>query len=202
MAHCAAMSTVLTATIRTVDSVGDVGCSTSIAKGSDGLPSSATTTATNGDLKVAHCGDVTAPQPIHTLDSTGNVGDGVSLVSGGRVTDYRLRRPTPTMTSRSRTAATDLHHRDQFERWMAPGTFRSARLDREGRTGCRSSATMTVVAENRLATTLSRWRAVGRDVRRLPQAGRPATSSVSRKCGAAKLYSGRVGMGCRSSATP
>ena len=64
-------------TLRTLDSIGDVGRYTSIAIGADGLPVISYDDSTNGDLKVAKCGDTTcspASVTLRTLDSTGRCG--------------------------------------------------------------------------------------------------------------------------------
>lgn len=77
--------------ISTIDSVGDVGQYTSITTGWDGLGLISYYDATNGDLKVAHCSNLSCTSAtITTLDSAGDVGlhssitvaaDGAALIS-------------------------------------------------------------------------------------------------------------------------
>ena len=67
-----------------VDSIGDVGGSTSIAIGGDGLGLVSYRDNTNGDLKVAHCSDAACSSAsLYTLDSAGNVGEYTSIAIGG-----------------------------------------------------------------------------------------------------------------------
>jgi hypothetical protein len=77
--------------LSTLDSAGAVGAHSSLAIGIDGLGLVSYFDVTNGDLKVAHCGNVACTTDVtSTLDSTGNVGqfngiaigdDGLGLIS-------------------------------------------------------------------------------------------------------------------------
>jgi predicted regulator of Ras-like GTPase activity (Roadblock/LC7/MglB family) len=70
-------------TISTVDSAGDVGTSTSIAIGADGLPVISYSDDANYDLKVAHCNNVTCTSATATtVESGGVVGVYTSIVIG------------------------------------------------------------------------------------------------------------------------
>lgn len=69
----------------TVDSLGDVGKSNALAIGTDGKPVIAYyDDLPNGDLKFVRCGSVDCSQgnTVVQLDSTGTVGDGVSMAIG------------------------------------------------------------------------------------------------------------------------
>jgi hypothetical protein len=74
------------ASLRTLDSTGNVGMDTSITIGVDGYPIISYYDATNARLKVAHCGDVSCstldPTTPRVLDSTGNVGQYTSIAIG------------------------------------------------------------------------------------------------------------------------
>lgn len=89
-------------TTATVDSTGDVGKFASIALGSDGYPVIAYTDTTNGDLKVAKCGNAacSSGNTILTLDSTDTTGwytstsigsDGLPIILYQYYTDYDLK---------------------------------------------------------------------------------------------------------------
>ena len=72
-------------TLSTVDDAGDVGLTTSVAIGADGLPVIAYYDATNGDLKVAKCNDLACAgedETISTVDSAGDVGLSTSIAIG------------------------------------------------------------------------------------------------------------------------
>jgi hypothetical protein len=71
-------------TITTVDSGGDVGYYTSITIGTDGLPVISYWDFTNGDLKVAKCGNASCSSgnTITTIDSGGWVGLNTSIIIG------------------------------------------------------------------------------------------------------------------------
>jgi predicted regulator of Ras-like GTPase activity (Roadblock/LC7/MglB family) len=71
-------------TLSTVDSGGDVGFSTSITVGTDGLPVISYCDATNGHLKVAKCGNAacSSGNTIAMVDSGGTVGEFTSITIG------------------------------------------------------------------------------------------------------------------------
>jgi hypothetical protein len=70
--------------ISIVDTVGDVGRFSSIAKGSDNLPIIAYQDDTNNDLKVAHCSDASCSGATITVINNGGEGSGedISLAIG------------------------------------------------------------------------------------------------------------------------
>jgi predicted regulator of Ras-like GTPase activity (Roadblock/LC7/MglB family) len=84
VAHCGDAACSSGNTITTVDSAGQVGIYTSIAVGADNLPVVSYYDVTNGDLKVAHCGDAScsAGNTITTVDSAEWVGQYTSIVVG------------------------------------------------------------------------------------------------------------------------
>ncbi len=82
--HCGNSACTAGNVISTVDSVGDVGAYNSITVGGDGLPVISYYDQTNGDLKVAHCGN-TACNAGNTLINpafVGNVGTWTSITIG------------------------------------------------------------------------------------------------------------------------
>jgi len=83
--HCGNVSCSSGNTITNVDSTDNVGKSTSIAIGSDNLPVISYHDATNNDLKVVHCGNVSCSSgnTITAVDSTGSdVGRFTSIAIG------------------------------------------------------------------------------------------------------------------------
>jgi preprotein translocase subunit Sec61beta len=85
VAHCGNTAcTSAAAAISTVDNAGAVGTHTSITTGSDGLGLISYFDITNGDLKVAHCGNIacTSVAAISTVDSAGDVGVYTSITTG------------------------------------------------------------------------------------------------------------------------
>ena len=87
VAHCGNAACSAANTITTVDSAGDVGQSTSVTIGADGLPViSYEKLFFDGDLKVAHCGNAacTAGNTITTVDSAGDVGTSTSVTIGAQ----------------------------------------------------------------------------------------------------------------------
>jgi PKD repeat protein len=85
VAHCGDAACSTGNTINTVDSFGMVGWFTSIAIGADNLPVISYLDNTNGNLKVAHCGDASctpATNTITTVDLAGGVGGYSSIAIG------------------------------------------------------------------------------------------------------------------------
>jgi PKD repeat protein len=84
VAHCGNASCSSGNTIIPVDSSGYVGQYTSIAIGADGLPVISYWDGTNGDLKVAHCGDASCSSgnTITPVDTAGTVGWYTSIAIG------------------------------------------------------------------------------------------------------------------------
>jgi len=103
VAHCGNASCSSGNTLTTVDSNDDnVGQYTSITIGIDGLPIISYYDATNGDLKVAHCGNASCSSgnTLTTIDSNGDVGsftsitigtDGLPIISYHNYTDNVLK---------------------------------------------------------------------------------------------------------------
>jgi len=83
VAHCSNL-TCSGATLSPLDTaVGDVGRGSAIILGDDGLGLISYYDATNGDLKIAHCVDLTCTSAVLSrLDVTGNVGQNPSIVIG------------------------------------------------------------------------------------------------------------------------
>ena len=87
--------------LTTLDGSGNVGQYSSVAIGADGLALISYYDATNGDLKVAHCSNVTCTAAtLSTVDSVGSVGqyssvtigaDGLALISYYDSTDQVLK---------------------------------------------------------------------------------------------------------------
>ena len=102
VAHCGNAPCSSGNTITTVSSIGDVGHFTSIAIGTDGLPVISFYDATNGNLKVAHCGNApcSSGNTVSTVDSAGDVGkytsiaigtDGLPVISYYDITNFQLK---------------------------------------------------------------------------------------------------------------
>ncbi len=84
VAHCGNALCNSNNTITTLDGLSDVGQYTSITVGADGLPIISYYNATNGDLKVAHCGNAlcNSGSTIATVDAIGVVGQHTSITVG------------------------------------------------------------------------------------------------------------------------
>jgi predicted regulator of Ras-like GTPase activity (Roadblock/LC7/MglB family) len=84
VAHCGNTSCSAGNTLTTVDSAGAFGFFSSMTLGTDGLPVISYKDNTNGDLKVAHCGNTScsAGNTFTVVDSAGNVGIQSSITVG------------------------------------------------------------------------------------------------------------------------
>ncbi|HEV8421550.1 MAG TPA: hypothetical protein VGR13_09370 [Actinomycetota bacterium] len=84
VAHCGNVSCSSGNTLIPLDTVGDVGEWTSIAIGVDGLPVTGYYDRTNGNLKVAHCGNASCSSgnSVFAVDTGGNVGLYTSIAIG------------------------------------------------------------------------------------------------------------------------
>jgi hypothetical protein len=84
VAHCGNASCSSGNTTYSVDTGGDVGGYNSIAIGTDGLPVISYYDATNGDLKVIHCGNASCSSgnTITSVDTGGNMGSNTSITIG------------------------------------------------------------------------------------------------------------------------
>jgi len=82
--HCGDLSCASGNTRSTVDSAGDAGWYSSLTIGADGMPVVSYHNATSGDLRVAHCDEITcaAGGSLTTVDSSGNVGQYTSITIG------------------------------------------------------------------------------------------------------------------------
>jgi hypothetical protein len=94
VAKCGNASCTAGNTLTVVDSVGLVGYEPSITIGADGLPVISHRDATNGDLRVAKCGNAacTAGNTLSVVDSAGSVGQNSSVTIGAEglpVISYR-----------------------------------------------------------------------------------------------------------------
>jgi hypothetical protein len=82
VAHCSDPACT-SATVTTLDNIGDVGQYTSLTIGADGLGLISYYDATNGHLKVAHCSDLACTSAVtSTLDSSWDVGYDTSVTIG------------------------------------------------------------------------------------------------------------------------
>jgi hypothetical protein len=85
VAKCGGDATCSSVTLQTIDTIGNVGQSTSIAIGTDGFPVISYYDAGNRYLKLAKCGDAACTSALvilRTLDSSGNVGMDTSVAIG------------------------------------------------------------------------------------------------------------------------
>lgn len=83
VAHCGDSACSSGNTITAVDSTGDVGSGSAVAIGADGLGLVAYRDATNGHLKIAHCGNVACTSAVATtIDSGTSIGGDTSLTIG------------------------------------------------------------------------------------------------------------------------
>ena len=82
--HCGNLSCSSENTISSVDTNGDVGGFTSITIGEDGLGLIIYKSFTNNYLKALHCGNLlcNSSNTISIIDTTGNVGEGATIVIG------------------------------------------------------------------------------------------------------------------------
>ena len=84
LAHCGNVACTSGNTVTIVDASSGVGEDTSVTIGADGLPLISYYDHTNGDLKVAHCGNPTcgSGNTVTSVDTAGNVGRETSVALG------------------------------------------------------------------------------------------------------------------------
>ncbi len=126
--HCGNAACTAGNTITAVDTAGDVGAYNAIAIGADGLPVISYYDTTNGNLKVAHCGDAacTAGNTLTAVDTAGNTGihtsitiapDGNPMISYQYVTAFDLRVAdcsNPACTSATITTVDSTNDRGSY----------------------------------------------------------------------------------------
>jgi hypothetical protein len=82
VAHCS-NRLCTSASLATLDSIGNVGLDTAVTIGADGLGLISYHDATNGTLKVAHCSNrLCTSATLATLDNAGEVGQDTSVIIG------------------------------------------------------------------------------------------------------------------------